>query len=163
VAKELKLNVKVPPGVEDGTRIRYAGEGDAGRAGGPKGDLYVVLSIRPHDFFERSGQDLHCVVPISFPQAALGAEIEIPGIDGPINLKIPEGTQSGKELRVRGRGVPFLNEKGNGDLVVKVVVQVPRKLSRPQRELVSKLAELMNVDNKPTSPTLIEKMKDLFN
>jgi len=163
VAKELKLNVKVPPGVEDGTRIRYSGEGDAGRAGGPKGDLYVVLSIRPHDFFERNGQDLQCVVPISFPQAALGAEIEIPGIDGPVNLKIPEGTQSGKELRVRGRGVPFLNEKGNGDLVVKVLVQVPRKLSRAQRDLVTKLAELMNVDNKPTSPSLIEKMKDLFN
>jgi molecular chaperone DnaJ len=163
VAKELKLNVKVPPGVEDGTRIRYAGEGDAGRSGGTKGDLYVVLSIRPHDFFERSGQDLHCVVPISFPQAALGAEIEIPGIDGPVNLKVPEGTQSGKEVRVRGRGVPYLNEKGHGDLVVKVVVQIPRKLSRAQRELVSKLAELMNVDNKPTSPSLIEKMKDLFN
>ena len=163
VAKELKLNVKVPPGVEDGTRIRYAGEGDAGRAGGPKGDLYVVLSIRPHDFFERNGQDLHCVVPISFPQAALGAEIEIPGIDGPVNLKIPEGTQSGKELRIRGRGVPFLNEKGHGDLVVRVLVQVPRKLSRAQREVVQKLAELMNVDNKPTSPTLLEKMKDLFN
>jgi molecular chaperone DnaJ len=163
VAKELKLNVKVPPGVEDGTRIRYAGEGDAGRSAGTKGDLYVVLSIRPHDFFERNGQDLHCVVPISFPQAALGAEIEIPGIDGPVNLKIPEGTQSGKEIRVRGRGVPFLNEKGHGDLVVKVVVQVPRKLTRAQREVVFKLAELMNVDNKPTSPTLIEKMKDLFN
>jgi molecular chaperone DnaJ len=163
VAKELKLNVKVPPGVEDGTRIRYAGEGDAGRSGGTKGDLYVVLSIRPHDFFERSGQDLHCVVPISFPQAALGAEIEIPGIDGPVNLKVPEGTQSGKEVRVRGRGVPYLNEKGHGDLVVRVVVQIPRKLSRAQRELVSKLAELMNVDNKPTSPSLIEKMKDLFN
>ena len=103
------------------------------------------------------------MVPISFPQAALGAEIEIPGIDGPVNLKIPEGTQSGKELRVRGRGVPFLNEKGHGDLVVRVVVQVPRKLTRAQREVVGKLAELMNVDNKPTSPTLIEKMKDLFN
>lgn len=163
VAKELKLNVKVPPGVEDGTRIRYAGEGDAGRSGGVKGDLYVVLSIRPHDFFERNGQDLYCVVPISFPQAALGAEIEIPGIDGPVSLKIPEGTQSGKEVRVRGRGVPFLNEKGHGDLVVKVLVQVPRKLSRAQREIVQKLAELMNVDNKPTSPTLLEKMKDLFN
>jgi molecular chaperone DnaJ len=163
VAKELKLHVKVPPGVEDGTRIRYAGEGDAGRSGGPKGDLYVVLAIRPHDFFERHGQDLYCVVPISFPQAALGDEIEIPGIDGPVNLKIPEGTQSGKELRIRGRGVPFLNEKGHGDLVVKVLVQVPRKLSRAQREVVTKLAELMNVDNKPTSPSLIEKMKDLFN
>lgn len=163
VSKELKLNVKVPAGVEDGTRIRYAGEGDAGRGGGPKGDLYVVLSVQPHDFFERDGQDLRCVVPISFPQAALGADIEIPGIDGLVGVKIPEGTQSGKELRVRGKGVPFLNEKGRGDLVVKVVVQVPRKLSRAQRELVNKLAELMNVDNKPTSPTLIDKMKDLFN
>lgn len=163
VSKELKLSVKVPAGVEDGTRIRYAGEGDAGRSAGPKGDLYVVLSIKPHDFFERDGHDLHCVVPISFPQAALGAEIEIAGIDGPVSLKIPEGTQSGKELRVRGRGVPFLNERGHGDLVIKVVVQVPRKLTRPQRELVNKLAELMNVDNQPTSPSLLEKMKDLFN
>ena len=163
VSKELKLNVKVPPGVEDGTRIRYQGEGDAGRSGGPKGDLYVVLSIKPHDYFERDGHDLRCVVPISFPQATLGAEIEIPGVDGPVNLKIPEGTQSGKELRVRGRGVPFLNEKGHGDMVVKVLVQVPRKLTRAQREVVNKLAELMSVDNKPTSPTLMDKMKDLFN
>lgn len=163
VSKELKLNVKVPPGVEDGTRIRYAGEGDAGRSGGPRGDLYVVLSIQPHDFFERDGQDLRCVVPISFPQAALGAEIEIAGIEGPVTIKVPEGTQSGKEIRVRGKGVPYLNERGHGDLVVKVVVQVPRKLTRVQRELVTKLAEQMNVENKPTSPSLIEKMKDLFN
>jgi molecular chaperone DnaJ len=161
-AGEIKLNVKVPPGVEDGTRIRFAGEGDAGRVGGPRGDLYVILSIRPHDFFERHGNDLYCVLPISFPQAAMGAELEIPGIDGPVNLKIPEGTQSGKELRVRGRGVPHLNERGNGDLIVKVVVQIPRKLNRAQRELVAKLAETMAVDNKPTSPSLIEKMKDLF-
>jgi molecular chaperone DnaJ len=163
VSNELKLNVKVPPGVEDGTRIRYAGEGDAGRSAGPRGDLYVVLAIRPHDFFEREGQDLHCVIPISFPQAALGAEIEIPGIDGPVNLKIPEGTQSGREIRVRGRGVPHLNDKGHGDLVVKVLVQIPRKLTRAQRELVGKLAESLAVDNKPTSPGLMEKMKDLFN
>ncbi|HEY2857749.1 MAG TPA: molecular chaperone DnaJ [Terracidiphilus sp.] len=163
VSKELKLNVKIPPGVEEGTRIRYAGEGDAGRANGPKGDLYVVLSIQPHDFFERDGHDLRCVVPISFPQAALGAEIEIQGVDGAVTLKIPEGTQSGKEVRVRGRGVPVLNGKGQGDLVVKVLVQTPRKLTRAQRELVNKLAETMNVENKPTSPTLLEKMKDLFN
>ena len=162
VTKELKLNVKVPPGVEEGTRIRYAGEGDAGRSGGPRGDLYVVLSIRPHDFFERNGYDLHCVIPISFPQAALGAEFEIPGIDGPVTLKIPEGTQSGKELRVRGRGVPYLNEKGHGDLIVKLLVQIPRKLNRAQREIVSKLAESLTVDNKPTSPGLLDKMKDLF-
>jgi molecular chaperone DnaJ len=163
VTKEFKLNVKVPPGVEDGTRIRYAGEGDAGRSGGPKGDLYVVLSVRPHDFFEREGYNLHCVVPISFPQATLGAEIEIPGVDGPVSLKIPEGTQSGRELRARGRGVPFLNDKGAGDLIVKVVVQIPRKLSRTQRDLVAKLSESLSVENKPTSPSLIEKMKDLFN
>jgi len=163
VHKELKLNVKVPPGVEDGTRIRYAGEGDAGRMGGPRGDLYVVLAIRPHDFYEREGYNLHCVIPISFPQAALGAEIEIQGIDGPVNLKIPEGSQSGREVRVRGRGVPYLNDKGNGDLIVKLVVQIPRKLSRTQRELVSKLAESLAIENKPTSPSLIEKMKDLFN
>jgi len=123
----------------------------------------VVLSIRPHDFFERDGYNLHCVIPISFPQAALGAEFEIPGIGGPVNLKIPEGSQSGREIRVRGRGVPFLNDKGNGDLIVKVVVQIPKKLTRTQRELVSKLAESMSIENKPTSPSLMEKMKDLFN
>ena len=163
VTKELKLNVKVPPGVENGTRIRYAGEGDAGRSGGPRGDLYVVLSIQPHDFFERDGQDLHCVVPISFPQAALGAEIKIPALDGEVTIKIPEGTQSGKQLRVRGKGIPLLNENGRGDLIVQVLVQVPRKLSRTQRELVAKLAETMAVDNRPSSPSLMEKMKDLFN
>jgi molecular chaperone DnaJ len=159
---EVKLNVKVPPGVEEGTRIRYGGEGDVGRVGGPKGDLYVILSIRPHDYFERHGYDLHCVLPISFPQAAMGDEFEIPGIDGPVNIKIPEGTQSGKELRIRGRGIPYLNERGKGDLIVKVLVQIPRKLNRAQRELVAKLAESMAVDNKPTSPGLMEKMKDLF-
>ncbi len=162
VAKESKLNVKVPAGVDDGTRIRYGGEGDAGRFGGPGGDLYVVLSIRKHDFFERQGNDLHCVIPISFPQAALGAEIEMDGIDGPVSLKIPEGTQNGKELRIRTRGVPHLNEKGRGDLIVKVMIQTPKKLSRAQRELVEKLAETMTVENKPTSPGLLEKMKDLF-
>jgi molecular chaperone DnaJ len=162
VTKELKLNVKVPPGVETGTRIRYAGEGDAGRAGAPKGDLYVVLSIRSHEFFQRDGHNLRCVVPISFPQAALGAEIEIPCIGGNVTLKIPEGTPSGKELRVRGKGVPFLNERGAGDLIVKVMVEIPRKLSRVQRDLVSQLAGSLAVENKPASASLIEKMKDLF-
>lgn len=159
---EIKLTVKVPPGVEDGTRIRYAGEGDAGRNGGPKGDLYVVLSVQAHDFFERQGNDLHCVIPISFPQAALGAEFEMEGVDGPVNIRIPEGTQSGRELRIRGRGVPILNGHGNGDLIVKVLVQIPRKLSRAQKELVEKLGETLTVDNKPASPGLLDKMKDLF-
>lgn len=162
VPGEIKINVKVPPGVEEGTRIRYTGEGDAGRNGGPKGDLYVVLGVNPHDFFERDGNDLHCVVPVSFPQAALGAEFEIEGINGPINIKIPEGTQSGRELRIRGRGVPILNSKSTGDLVVKVIVQIPRKLSRTQRELVEKLGETLTAENKPSSPGLLDKMKDLF-
>jgi molecular chaperone DnaJ len=163
ITKEIKLTVKVPAGVEEGTRIRYSGEGDAGRSGGPSGDLYVVLSIGRHDFFEREGQNLHCEIPISFPQAALGAEIEIPGVDGPVMLRIPEGTPSGKELRIRGKGVPFLNEKGRGDLIVKVVVQIPKKLTRAQRELITQLSESMSIENKPTSPGLLEKMKDLFN
>jgi molecular chaperone DnaJ len=161
-AAEIKMTVKVPPGVEEGTRIRYGGEGDVGRVGGPRGDLYVILSVRAHDYFERKGYDLYCVLPISFPQAAMGDDFEIPGIDGAVSIKIPEGTQSGKELRIRGRGVPYLNERGKGDLIVKVVVQIPRKLNRAQRDLVAKLAESMAVDNKPTSPGLLEKMKDLF-
>ncbi len=162
-AAEVKFHVKVPPGVEDGTRIRYSGEGDAGRASGPKGDLYIVLSIRAHEFFERHGHDLHCVIPISFPQAVLGAEFEMPALDGAVTIKIPEGTASGKQLRIRGRGVPYLNEKGKGDLVITVVVQIPKKLSRAQRELVGQLAETLKVENRPSSPGLLEKVKDLFN
>ena len=162
VTKELKLTVKVPAGVEDGTRIRYTGEGDAGRSAGPKGDLYIVIGIRPHDFFERDGHDLHCVVPISFPQAALGADININAIDGEVTIKIPEGTQSGKEIRVRGKGVPYLNDHGRGDLVAQVVVQIPRKLSKTQREQIKSLAESLAVENKPTSRSLLSKMKDLF-
>jgi molecular chaperone DnaJ len=160
--KEIKLTVKVPPGVEEGTRIRYTGEGDVGRGNGQSGDLYIVLSIRAHDFFHREGQNLHCVIPISFPQAALGAEIEIEGVDGPVMVKVPEGIQSGKEIRVRGKGVPYLNEKGRGDLIAKLVVQIPKKLSKAQRDLIAELGKSMSVENKPTSPGLLEKMKDLF-
>jgi molecular chaperone DnaJ len=162
VNREMKLNVKVPPGVEDGTRIRYSGEGDSGRGNGPKGDLYVVLSVRAHDVFERDGNDLRCVVPISFPQAALGAEIEIDAIDGAVSLKVPEGTQSGKELRVRGRGVPLLNGKGKGDLLVTVVVQVPKKLTKMQREMMRQLEDSLKIENKPAAPSFMDKMKDLF-
>ncbi len=121
-----------------------------------------MLTVRPHDFFERDGNDLHCVVPISFPQAALGAEIQIPGLDGEVTLRVPEGTQSGKEFRVRNHGVPHLNESGRGDLVVEVMVQTPKKLSRTQRELVRQLADSMAVENKPASRNMLNKMKDLF-
>jgi molecular chaperone DnaJ len=163
VIHEIKLSVKVPAGVESGTRIRYTGEGDAGRNGAAKGDLYVVLAVRPHEFFERTGNDLHCVIPISFPQAALGTEIEIEALDGPVTLKIPEGTQSGREVRVRGRGVPILNSKGKGDLIVKVIVEIPKKLTHSQRDLITELADSMSVENKPASSSLLDKMKEFFN
>jgi molecular chaperone DnaJ len=162
IAREFPMKVKVPAGVEDGTRIRYSGEGEAGRFGGPRGDLYVVLTVRPHDFFERDGYDLHCVVPISFPQAALGAEIQIPGLDGEVALRVAEGTQSGKEFRIRNHGVPHLNAGGRGDLLVEVMVQTPKKLSRTQRELVRQLADSMAIENKPASRNMLNKMKDLF-
>ena len=162
VAREFKMNVKIPAGVEDGTRIRYSGEGESGRFGGPRGDLYVVLTVKPHDFFERDGYDLHCVVPISFPQAALGAEIEIPGLVGEVTLRVPEGTQNGKEFRIRNEGVPRLNESGRGDLIVEVLIQTPKKLSRIQREIVRQLADTMSVENKPASRNMLNKMKDLF-
>jgi len=148
--------------VEEGTRIRYQGEGDAGKFGGPNGDLYIVLAVKAHEFFERDGNDLHCVMPISMPQAALGEELTIPTLEGETTLKVPEGTQSGKEFRIRSKGVPYLNERGRGDLVVEIAVQTPKKLTKVQRELLRQLAETMTVDNKPTSRSLFAKVKELF-
>jgi molecular chaperone DnaJ len=156
------ISVAVPAGVEDGTRIRYQSEGDAGRSGGPKGDLYVVLSVKPHEFFERDGNDLHCVIFVSFPQVALGDEIQVPTLEGYIPLRIHEGTQSGKEYRLRGKGVPHLNEHGRGDLVVQLVVQTPKKFTKGQRDLLRQLGETMQIENRATSRSLLGKMKDLF-
>jgi molecular chaperone DnaJ len=162
VQREHKILVKVPAGVENETRIRYGGEGDAGRWGGPSGDLYVVLEVRAHKFFERDGDDLHCVMPISFPQAALGTELEIETLHGPEMLKVPEGTQSGKEFRLRGKGVPHLNAHGRGDLIVEVRVQTPAKLTRQQKELMRQLGESLKVDNVPQSRGLFDKVKEMF-
>ena len=161
--KDHTILVKVPAGVEDGTRIRYQGEGEAGKFGGPAGDLYVVLTVKPHKFFERDGDDLHCVVPISFPQAALGTDLTIAALDGEVKLRVPEGTQSGKEFKVKGKGVPHLNSHGKGDLVVEVRVQTPSKLNKTQRELLKQMAETMSVANVPHSRGLFDKVKDIFN
>ena len=161
--KQHTLQVKIPAGVEEGTRIRYQGEGDAGRYGGPSGDLYIVLSVKPHAFFERDGNDLHCVIPISFSQAALGDEITIPTLEGDTKLKIAEGTQSGKEFRLRGKGVPYLNEHGRGDMVVQVAVQTPKKLTKLQKELLRQLGESVTIENTPTSRSLFSKVKEIFN
>lgn len=160
--REETKQIKVPAGVEDGTRIRYGGEGEAGTHGGPHGDLYIVLHVKEHAYFEREGNDLHCAVPISYAQAVLGAEIEIPTLDGPHKLRIPEGTQSGSVLRIRGRGVPVLNGRGKGDLYVALKVHTPTKLSKRQRELLNELAALDGVENKPERRSLLSKVKDIF-
>jgi molecular chaperone DnaJ len=161
-AKKHEILVKVPAGVEQDTRIRYQGEGEAGKFGGPAGDLYVVLSVKAHKFFERDGDDLHCVMPISFPQAALGTELQIETLEGPTTIKIPEGTQSGREFRLRNKGVPHLNEHGKGDLIVEIRVATPSKLNKTQKELLRQLGETMQVENTPTSRSLFAKMKDIF-
>ena len=162
VQSEHTILVKVPAGVEQDTRIRYQGEGEAGKFAGPAGDLYVVLNVKAHKFFERDGDDLHCVMPISFPQAALGTELEIQTLVGEATIKIPEGTQSGKEFKLRGKGVPHLNSHGKGDLIVEIRVQTPSKLSKQQKELLRELSETLVVENTPTSRGLFDKVKEMF-
>jgi molecular chaperone DnaJ len=162
IMRERSIEVNVPPGVEDGTRIRYQEQGDAGFNSGPAGDLYVVLHVKPHSFFEREGKDLFCSVPVSFSQAALGAEITIPTLEGEYKLKIAEGTQSGTVLRVRGKGVASLKGGGKGDLHVQVRVQTPTRLNKRQRELLAELAGTSSFENKPEPRGLFEKVKDIF-
>ena len=159
---EHTINVTVPAGIEDRMRIRYQGEGDAGRFSGPAGDLYVVISVEPHPYFEREGNDLHYALPVSFPQATLGTELMIPTLEGETRLKIPEGTQSGTEFRLRNKGVPYLNEHGRGDLIVQVVAQVPKKLTKPQKELMRQLSETLTVENTPSARSFFGKVKDIF-
>jgi molecular chaperone DnaJ len=134
------LTVKVPPGADNGTRLRYTAMGEAGERGGPPGDLYVYVSVAAHDVFERDGADLHCETAISFTQAALGATLEIEALDGVATLKIPAGTQTGTTFRIGARGVPRLRGRGRGDLIVNIRVAIPRKLTRKQREILEDFA-----------------------
>ncbi len=136
VAHERQLKVRIPPGVEDGMQLRMTGEGEGGLRGGPPGDLYVVVHVREHAFFTRHGNDLLCTLPITFPQAALGAEVDVPVLDGTAKLKVPPGTQNGEVLRLPGRGMPVLQGRGRGDACYRVVVEVPAKLTARQRELL---------------------------
>jgi len=161
-AKKHDILVKVPAGVEQDMKIRYEGEGEAGRFGGPAGDLYVVLEVKTHKFFERDGDDLHCVMPISFPQAALGTELEIETLEGPAKLKIPEGAQNGRQFKLRSKGVPRLHTNRKGDLIVEVRVTTPAKLTQEQRELLRQLGETLSVENTPTNRSLFDKMKEIF-
>jgi molecular chaperone DnaJ len=162
VIQQKTIDAKIPAGVEDGTRIRFSGVGEAGIQGGPPGDLYVVLHVKEHPFFERQGNDLYCVVPISFTQAALGAELHVPTLESEHTLKVPEGTQSGSVLKIRGKGVPVLNGHGKGDLFVEVRIQTPGKLTKRQRELLQELQTLTQVENKPERRSILGKVKDMF-
>ena len=162
INRERTVTVKVPAGVEEGARILYSGEGEAGVFGGPPGDLYVVLHAKEHSFFDREGKNLYCVVPISFPQAALGAEIQVPTLESDQTLKIPEGTQTGATFKLKNQGVPVLNGRGRGDLFVEVKVQTPSKLSKRQRELMQELHTTVSVENKPVSRSLLNKVKEIF-
>jgi molecular chaperone DnaJ len=156
------VEVKIPAGVEDGTRIRFTGSGEAGPMGGPAGDLYIVLHVKEHPFFVREGNDLHCAVPISVTQAAMGAEIRVPTLEGEHALKIPDGTQPATTFRIRNKGVPVLNGHGKGDLYVEVRVQIPAKLTKRQKELLQELETTAKVDNQPLVRPLLGKVKDMF-
>ena len=143
VMRERTLSVNIPPGVEDGTRIRLAGEGEAGLRGGPAGDLYIFLSLEPHEFFQRDGADLHCRVPISMVTAALGGEFEVPAIDGSkVRVKVPAGTQTGRRFRLAAKGMPVLRSKQTGDMYVQVMVETPQNLTKRQRELLAEFEKL---------------------
>jgi len=156
------LTVRIPAGVDDGMRLRLAGEGEAGIGGGPAGDLYVVIHVRPHPLFSRDGADLVCEVPISLVQAALGSEIEVPTLEGKVALRVPEGTQPGKVMRMRGKGLPNLRSGERGDQYVRIFVEVPTKLSAEQRELLERFAELSGEEVSPVTKGFLEKLRDLF-
>ena len=157
-----KLKVNIPTGVDDGNRLRLSGEGQPGAHGGPAGDLYVFLKVKPHVFFERHEQDLHCTIPINIAQAALGCEIEVPTLEQPQKLKITEGTQNGAQFRLRGKGVPVINGSGRGDLYVHIDVKMPTRLTREQRKLLEQLRDTLPVDNRPSEKGLFDKVKDYF-
>ncbi|OZA00070.1 MAG: molecular chaperone DnaJ [Rhizobiales bacterium 17-65-6] len=163
VTRERTLQVQIPAGVEDGTRIRLGGEGEAGVRGGPAGDLYIFLSIEPHPFFQREGADLHCRAPISMVTAALGGTVEVPTIDGEkTKVRIPEGTQSGKRLRLAGKGMPVLRTRNFGDMYVQVVVETPQNLTKRQRELLTEFEKECSNETHPESNGFFAKMKDFF-
>jgi molecular chaperone DnaJ len=164
VEREKIIELRIPPGVDSGTRLRVTGEGEQGPNGGPAGDLYVVLDVKEHQFFERRGADLYCTIPLSVVQAALGTELQVPGLGGEEKLKIPEGTQSDAVFRVKGKGLPDPRGGGKGDLYYHVRVLTPTKLTREQRKLMEQLGASLKVENKPAdrNSSIFEKVKDIF-
>jgi molecular chaperone DnaJ len=161
--------VKIPPGIATGQRLRLRGEGESGVAGGPAGNLDVVVHVQEHSFFRRDGDDLYCEIPVSFPMLALGGEIRVPTLDGDQTLRIPEGTESGSVLRLRGKGMPNISGRGHGDLHVVVQVMTPRKLTKEQKKLLEQLAATLpeqQLEPKGREDgderTVFERVKDIF-
>ncbi|PAB58939.1 molecular chaperone DnaJ [Anaeromicrobium sediminis] len=163
--KELKnktIQIKIPEGVDNGSVISLRGEGEPGEKGGPSGDLYIILRVKPHELFKREGNDIICEVPITFTQAALGDELIIPTLDGKVKYKIPEGTQSGTVFRLRGKGIPNMRGYGRGDHYVKIIVEVPKKLNSKQKEILVKFSEVMDEDIHEQRKTFFDKVKEIF-
>ena len=163
VQKATRIKIRIPAGVDNGTRLRSSGNGDAGLRGGPSGDLYVFLHLKEHDVFEREDDDLFCKVPLAFSKAALGGELEVPTLDGKASIKIPAGTQGGTTFRLRGRGVPVVN-RGNqkGDLHIEVQVEVPTKLNSSQKEKLEAFSESIGEKNSPQEQSFLDKAKRFF-
>jgi molecular chaperone DnaJ len=169
IQKERKLTVKIPAGIATGQRLRLSGEGESGTGGGPPGDLYVVINVQDHPFFQREGNDLFCEIPVNFPTAAIGGEIRVPTLDGDEPMKIPEGTQSGTTFRVRGKGMPDVSGRGKGDLLVTVKVQTPKKLTKEQKKILDQFAATLPKDTFVPTPKedqedrgLFDRVKDIF-
>jgi molecular chaperone DnaJ len=164
VTKERTLSVNIPAGVEDGTRIRLAGEGEAGLRGGPAGDLYIFLSIKPHEFFQRDGADIFCRVPISMITAALGGQVDVPTVDGgKTRVKIPEGCETGKQFRLKGKGMPVLRSKAAGDMYIEVGVETPKNLTARQRQLLEEFAKESHKETSPESAGFFARVANFFN
>jgi molecular chaperone DnaJ len=163
VRKKSTLSVKIPAGIDDGQRLKLGGEGDFGSKGGPAGDLYVQVRLKEHDFFTRDGFDVLCKVPITFSQAALGSEIEVPTLNGKVAMTIPSGTQSHKKMRLKGKGIQRLGGYGFGDQIITVVVETPTRLNPQQRELFEQLSELEDTEHtSPMSKGFFDKVRELF-
>jgi len=161
-SKKVELAVKVPAGIDNGQRLKLASEGDAGQQGGPAGDLYVIINVKTNEIFERDGTDVYCEVPLCFSQAALGDEIEVPTLSGKVMLKIQPGTQSGKKLRLSGKGITKLGGYGKGDQIVLIHVETPTKLNSQQKELFKQLSGFENGSYNPMNKGFFDRVKDLF-
>ena len=162
IRKKADLEVKVPAGIDHGQRLKLRNEGDCGLHGGPAGDLLVVIHLSPHELFERDSFNVHCTVPISFSQAALGAEVEVPTITGKVSFRVPAGTQSGKKMQLRGKGISRLGSYGHGDQILYIHVETPASLTGEQKELFSKLAELEHSKCNPMSKGFFDRVRELF-